>query len=556
MKRSISLDSGADELVLTFPFDRALKDFVKAIPRSRFEWNSKTWRLPAGDAAEVIPLLVEHGFEVEPAVASLVGNDVGPTSATVTEVNRSVAGALRERFPAPFWITGEIANWSRNARRRHAYFTLCESDDVGRPEAQIDAVLFATARERVENRLRTAGLELNDGSAVRLLVRVEMYEERGRIQLVVQDVDVRYSAGELALRREEVLNALREKGVIDRQLARPMPKLPKRIALLTSVGSDAYHDFVHTLARAPYGFDVVPFDVRVQGADLESTVTAALRAIERAHPAFDLVVITRGGGSRTELGQWDNYRVASAVCTSRTKIVVAIGHQQDRSVLDDVATSYKTPTEAAERIVERWALAEARLDETSRRLQRSIRSRLALAEERLASRAAGIGAGARARIVSARGQVKSELPRLFESFAIQRTRAERASLDRLATRAESVTSRRGPSLRREQLDEIATRVARVAQNRADGAKSRNEQVERRLTLAVSRQIARAEHLLDAAARQVVLADPARIIRRGFAIVRDQDGGVVTRATGLEAHQILELSLSDGVVKTRVEDDDA
>lgn len=555
MKRTIELDTGETELVLSFPFDRALKDFVKSLPRARFEWNTKTWRIPAEDAAQVVPLLADRGFELDAAVAAMVGTDAGPKSATVSDVNRAIAGAIQQRFPAPFWVTGEIANWSRNARRRHAYFTLCDADEVGRPDAQIDAVLFASARERVDSRLRAAGLELTDGAAVRLLVRVEVYQERGRVQLVVQDVDVRYAAGELAVRREEILNALREEGIVDRQRQRLMPALPKRIALLTSAGSDAYHDFVHTLERAPYGFDIVPFDVRVQGADLEPTVTAALRAVEKAHASFDLIVITRGGGSRTELSQWDNYRVAYAVCASRTKVMVAIGHQQDRSVLDEIALSVKTPTEAAERIVERWAVADARRAEATQRLVRSVRSRLSLAEERLSARSAGIGASARARVAAARARIRTELPRLLETLATHRAREERASIESLAARARGLALSRGPLRQAEVLDRFAARLARASSYRTERAHTTHERTSARLALSATRRVARADQLLSAAARQVGLADPDRLVQRGFAIVRDGDGRVVKRAAGLAADQILELTLSDGVVTTRVTDDD-
>ncbi|MFT6398761.1 MAG: exodeoxyribonuclease VII large subunit, partial [Bradymonadia bacterium] len=386
MSQLIELNEADEELELSFSFDRALKDFVKSLPRARFDWTSKTWRFPVETAASIVPVLVARGFATSDKVKPLLGEEAGPPTTSVRQLNQAISKALNQGIPGPIWVAGELANWNRNAHRRHAYFELLDTNAIGRAEAMIGAVMFGSARERIEARAASSGIELADGLSVRLLVRVEMYEERGKIQVIVEDIDVAYSAGELALRKEEVLRALREKGVAERQLQREMPLLPRRIALLTSAQSDAYHDFVHTLERAPYGFEIVPFDVRVQGADLEETVTNALRAIEKSKDRFDLVVITRGGGSRTELASWDSLRVAYAVCASRTKVVVAIGHQQDRSVLDEVATSFKTPTEAAERIVERWAQAEACVDALSERLARQVGARVGLERERVENR--------------------------------------------------------------------------------------------------------------------------------------------------------------------------
>ena len=556
MSRTIELDESGSELVLDFPFDRTTKDFVKALPRATFDWNSKTWRFPVEEAAAVVPTLVAHGFEPHATVRGLLGeNEEGPPTATVQDVNRAIAAALNAKFPEPFWIAGEVANWSRNSRRRHAYFALSETNAVGRPEATIDAVMFGNARERIEGRLREAGLEIADGNAVRLLVRLEMYVERGRVQLVVDDIDVRYSAGELAVRREEILRALREKGVSERQLDRPMPMLPRRIALLTSAESDAYHDFVHTLTRARYGFDIVPFDVRVQGADLESTVTAALRAVEARRERFDLIVITRGGGSRTELAQWDNLRVAFAVCASRTKVVVAIGHQRDRSVLDDIATSFKTPTEAAERIVECWAIAEGRLEEISGRVTRQVSGRVVLERERLRVRAERLASASTRSLVEASGIVNVQAPRLLRSLVQQKIREARRSIGHAEDRVIAVHGSRSRERRARALDLIGERLVRATRSAARGAKRTLDEAASGLQRRTERRMLSETRLLQAAGAQLALADPARILRRGFAIVRDASGDVVTRAAGVAPQQILELALADGTLKTRVLDAD-
>lgn len=551
MSQLIELNEADEELELSFPFDRELKDFVKSLPRARFDWSSKTWRFPVEAAASVIPVLIARGFATSDRVKPLIGEEAGPPTTSVSQLNRAISAAIRQGIPGPIWVAGELANWNRNAHRRHAYFELLDTNAVGRAEATIGAVMFANARERIDARVRKSGLELADGLNVRLLVRVEMYEERGKIQVIVEDIDVAYSAGEIALRKEEILRALQEKGVADRQLLREMPLLPRRIALLTSAQSDAYHDFVHTLERAPYGFEIVPFDVRVQGADLEETVTTALRTIEKSSVRFDLIVITRGGGSRTELASWDSLRVAYAVCASRTKIVVAIGHQQDRSVLDEIATSFKTPTEAAERIVERWAQAEARVDAVSDRVSRQVRARVALERERVENRVLRLSAGAARQTAAASVEINTELPRLIGAMASQLTRSAQRSLGRTEERLKRVASHTGAARAARRLTEIEQRMTALLQASQRTSAERLDRLTAAIERASTSQLRRSTRRLRSAAAQLSLADPSRIVRRGFAIVRRASGEIVTGAGQTQPSDTLRLTMADGTIEVSV-----
>ncbi len=550
MSQLIELNEADDELELSFPFNRELKDFVKSLPRSRFDWNSKTWRFPVDAAASVIPVLTARGFVTSDKVKPLLGDDAGPPTTSVRQLNRAISTAINRGIPGPFWLAGELANWTRNAHRRHAYFELLDTNAIGRAEAMIGAVMFGGARERIEAKVRKGGLQLTDGLGVRLLVRVELYEERGKVQVIVEDIDVAYSAGELAMRKEEILRALQEKGVADRQLRREMPLLPRRIALLTSAQSDAYHDFVHTLERARYGFEIVPFDVRVQGADLEETVTNALRAIERSSGRFDLVVITRGGGSRTELASWDSLRVAYAVCASRTKIVVAIGHQQDRSVLDEVATSFKTPTEAAERIVERWTQAEARVDALSGRVSRRVRSRVAVERERVENRVLRLSAASARTTAAATVEVNTELPRLIATITSQELRSARRNLDRTSDRLERVATHTGAARRADRLSELEQRITAAVTTSQRSGEARLDRLGAAIERASTAQVRRSTSALRSIASQLSLADPSRILRRGFAIVR-RDGEFVTAAGQALPNDALTLTMADGTIEVSV-----
>ena len=260
--------------------------------------------------------------------------------------------------------------------QRHLYLSLVERGADERVAAKVSCVMFANTRARVERKLAAQGLEVQDEVQVRVLVRVQVYEAQGRYQLLVEDIDPNYSAGELARRREEVVRAVREAGLADANRGLPWPTLPLRVALLTSAGSDAYHDVLSSLGASGYGFSVDAYDVRVQGDGLAPTVLRALAAVSARASRYDAVIVTRGGGSRVELSAWDDLEVALALARCPVKALVAIGHEQDTSALDELAESYKTPTAAGEALVARVASVEELLTHQRERLARSAEHRV------------------------------------------------------------------------------------------------------------------------------------------------------------------------------------
>lgn len=523
MSRTVDVDERGKELIASFPFDRALKDWVKSLPGARFDWSSKTWRFAVDQAPAVLPSLVARGFVLAaaaaelappPAIASgdVVASDGAPPALSVRELNALVQRAVAVGVPPSLWVVATLQAWDRGAHRRHVYFTLEELGGDGQSAdraASIDAVMFGTVRDRVERVLAREGVALADGLAVRVRGHVEVFVDRGRVQLVVDDIDPRYSLGELALKRDAVVAALRAEGLADRQPARELPLLPLRVALITSVGSDAYHDVVQTLSDSGYAFAVEPLDVRVQGPDLERTVCAALAAIARRASDVDVVVIARGGGGRVELAAWDNLAVARAVASLPIKVLVAIGHQQDQSALDLIATSYKTPTAAAERLVEQVAVAEARLERLADSLSIAATAAVTAAADTLADRGLRLARAARATMVAVRASVERELPARIAASARARQLAGRRELAAAAARMSARAVARNTEARRSQVDVLAAKVAAV--------------------------------------------DPVRALRRGFAIVRRPDGSVITNAAELSTGAPVVLDLRDGSVRATISD---
>ncbi len=558
----MDLDESGATIVVSFRFDRALKDFVKSLPGTRFDWTTKTWQAPVERVATLVPSLRERGFRIAADVEALAeeqgapAGEEGPGVDTyaVGDLNRAVARAVGDRFPTPVWVAGVLQNWDKNRPEGHAYFKLAEVDAAGRVTAAVDAVLFRNARQRVEQAMRRAGLELTDGLSARFIGRVEVYEVRGSYQLVVEDIDATWSAGELALRREEVLAELRQRGLMERQVERRVPLLPLRLALLTSASSDAYHDFASSLRASGYPFAVTLFDVRVQGPDLSSTVRAALARVRAWSPGFDLVVITRGGGSRVELAGWDDLGVAVDVAELPTKVLVAIGHQQDRSVLDEIAWSAKTPTEAGAAVVSLVAECGEITDRAAERLARGSERALEAAYRRLVDGGRSLALAARHAMSGARARVEREYPGRVARAARERVHAERARLHRAEGRLRPERVVRATSVRRSELALVEARLAGAARAEVRRGRSRMTAAVERLERSGPREVRDWQRRVDGLDARLRLCDPRRILGRGFAIVRDADGVLVRSVRSVAASAPLTVEVEDGVFGVQVGDD--
>ncbi|MDP6931282.1 MAG: exodeoxyribonuclease VII large subunit, partial [Myxococcota bacterium] len=352
-------------LVIRFPFRRDLVELVKSLPTRRWNPNEKYWLVPAADASHVVETLRPFGFSFDEATLRAAEDSVTPSmdhevsappglkpgDLTVGALNTRAAMAVRQAFPSDAWLVGEIADFDKSRHKRIVHFRLVDREADGRTAAVVSAVLFPDARERLERTLERAGtpFRFEDEVRVRLRVRVDLYEAWGAYRVLVQELDVQFTLGETARRREEIVRVLTSEGLVGRNPSLPMPPTPLRIGLITSLQSDAYRDVIQTLEESGFAFDVRAHDARVQGHRTETTVLAALGALAADPP--DVVLICRGGGSRTDLAWFDTLTLGRAVALFPVPIIVGIGHEQDRGVLDAIARSQKTPTAAASLLV-------------------------------------------------------------------------------------------------------------------------------------------------------------------------------------------------------------
>lgn len=287
---------------------------------------------------------------------------------SVSDLTAQIKETLEGTFP-DVWVTGEISNLSR-PQSGHCYLTL--KDD----RAQIRAVMWRATAARVR-------FDLHDGLEVVCQGYVDVYAQRGSYQLVVQQVQPKgMGALELALR--QLMEKLKAEGLFEAARKRPLPRFPRRVAVVTSPTGAAIRDFLEVLRRRWRGVDVVIVPVRVQGDGAATEIAEAIELVNRFREPVDVLVVTRGGGSLEDLWAFNEEPVARAIFASQVPVISAVGHEIDVTVADLVAdVRALTPSEAAERLAPAAEELTFHLNQIRARLAGTLRARVRSARTQL-----------------------------------------------------------------------------------------------------------------------------------------------------------------------------
>jgi exodeoxyribonuclease VII large subunit len=282
---------------------------------------------------------------------AVVGPDDVPTF-SISEIVDVINATLDDTFERGFWVWGEISGLS--VKNRHTYFTLVEQDDSGSGKrAQLSVNLWAGDAMKLRPVLMKSGLELVNGVKVRIFGSLNFYGPFGRLSLIMRGIDPRFTLGEIALQRDELVRRLKESGDYDRNKEIELSPVPLRLGVVTSGSSAAWADFRNQIEASGFGFRLTLDDVVVQG---ESAVEAVSRAIDgfSGRDDLDAVIVIRGGGSKTDLSTFDAEPIARSIARCSLPVLTGIGHEIDVSVADEVAfESHKTPTACAVALIDR-----------------------------------------------------------------------------------------------------------------------------------------------------------------------------------------------------------
>jgi exodeoxyribonuclease VII large subunit len=433
---------------------------------------------------------------------------------SVSNLNRE-ARRIVETGLGTVWVEGEVSNLSRPSSG-HLYWSLKDS------EAQVRCAMFRLAT-------RGLGFELANGQQVLVRARATLYETRGEYQLVVEYVE---EAGEGVLRRkfEELKRKLAAEGLFEPARKREIPKLPRRIGVVTSSSGAALHDVLTALRRRFPLTAVLIYPTPVQGPGSAEEIARTLALADRRADC-DVIILTRGGGSLEDLWSFNEEVVARAIAAMTLPVISGVGHEIDFTIADFVADlRAPTPSQAAELAVPDQREWLKRFAHLGQRIVHCTRQHLAKERRHF------VGVAHRLQRCNPTVQLRERAQRLDELEARLRRSVER----RIETR----------KLR---LARLATAVAHASPaHRLTRTRERWRTAQGDLRRALLRQVERTQQRLKLASRALQSLSPIATLDRGYAIVTDAAGRVLTDSSAVARGSAIEVRLARGGIGATVD----
>lgn len=420
---------------------------------------------------------------------------------TIAELNRIVAELLRCNIGL-VEVVGEISNLTR-APSGHCYFTLKDTS------AQLRAVMF-------RGRAQHLSFVPRNGDRVEARGLVNLYEPRGDVQLNVEAMRPA-GQGDLYRRFVQLKEKLLAEGLFDTARKLALPAFPRTVGIITSPRAAALRDVLVTLRRRAPAVEVIVYPALVQGGEAPAALRAALhKAVQRAE--CEVLLLVRGGGSIEDLWAFNDEALARAIAACPIPVVSGVGHESDSTIADFVADERApTPTGAAVRAVPDRAELRAQLAQTGVRLARARDRRLEAFEQRLDTAARLL------RPPSAQWQMRAQH---LHSLARRLGTAAASQLQHRTLKFASLRTR---------LQAPATAFAG----------QRLEHAGARLGQAAAAELRRCEERLAHAAAALELVSPQAVLERGYAIVRDADGAVVSSIGQTRPGAEIQVHVRDG-----------
>lgn len=426
------------------------------------------------------------------------------------ELNQLVRRSVRTCLPDEYWVQVELSDVRANYSG-HCYLECVQKDPksnslIAKARGIIWSNVFSQLKPYFE---QETGQAFVSGIKVLVKVTVDFHELYG-YSLTIVDIDPAYTLGDMARRRREILLRLQEEGVLSLNKELELPLLAQRIAVISSATAAGYGDFCNQLENNAFGFAFYPrlFPAIMQGERVEASVIAALDRIYAESEKWDVVVIIRGGGATSDLSGFDTYDLAASCAQFPLPIITGIGHERDDTVIDLVAhTRVKTPTAAAEFLVNHLRQTAEQLENYAYYIRQEVPARLNREKERL----------------------------------------ERC-ITRIPARVQMRLQRE--DFRRERL---AKRMEMAWQSRLAREQYRLE-LSSRLSVALQARLLKEKHRLDLLEKSVEAASPDLLLKRGYSITL-KDGKAVTDASLLKPGDRVVTRVAKGQFSSEVQGTD-
>ena len=293
----------------------------------------------------------------------------------LTELQAAIKEGLSELFPDKYWVRAEIREFSPRSNG-HCYLSLSQSSG-GKVLAEARAMIWKWNYPMLKAFFEeTVGEPLRSGITV--LVRVQVnYSELYGVSLFIDDIDPSFTVGEKALEKKRIIRKLTEEGYLEMQQELCLPRLPRRLAVISARTAAGLGDFMNHLTGNPsgYAFEVDLLEALMQGESAPESISEAIK--KASDNQYDAVLILRGGGSEMDLACFDDYDLAVAIATCPVPVLTAIGHERDYHIADMVANRFvKTPTALADVFLELYESEDAAITTLAQRIRQSVARRI------------------------------------------------------------------------------------------------------------------------------------------------------------------------------------
>jgi exodeoxyribonuclease VII large subunit len=449
---------------------------------------------------------------------------------SLSELNNKVKGVIQDNFFENIWIVAEIGEIKFN-RNGHAYLELIEKDETSdKIIAKASATIWSYTLRMLKPYFETTtGQELHAGLKIMVAVSVEFHELYG-FSLNIRDIDPAYTLGDIERRRLEIIRQLEEEGVLEMNKELELPLVIQKVAIISSSTAAGYEDFMKQLQNNQYGYSFYTklFPAMMQGSQTEPTIIQALEHIYEYEDFFDVVVIIRGGGSRSDLMSFDNYNLAYYITQFPIPIISGIGHEKDTSIVDLVShTSLKTPTAVAEFLIDELYEFDQNLDDSLSNIYSFAADKLDTENDRLEG-------------------LSNRLVPLLQSRLSNETKRLELAGQKISLLSKGMMNEGYQNLARWQLELGAKSHSTIRSLDKDLVRA----IEK-LKFRVKQQLNQKLKSLDYFENSVNHFDPKNVLKKGYSITK-LNGKILTDAKKVKEGDELETVLYKGVVKSKVE----
>lgn len=419
------------------------------------------------------------------------------------------------------WVIAEIARIGMSGP--HCYCELIEKDSRGATVARMRGTIWSNAWRQIAAKFYAAtGKQISGGMKVMFRMSATHAPAYGLSANIV-DVDPAYTLGDAERRRREILDMLRRQGIIDLNKKLSLTPAPQKIAVISAAAAAGYGDFINQLDNSGFTFYPLLFPAAMQGTRTASSVIEALDRVEMSVDFWDAVVIIRGGGATDDLNSFDDPELARRVAMFPIPVIVGIGHERDRTVLDEIAhTRCKTPTAVAAFLIECLQNCEAAVTDLVNRIIDFARQGFMGERQRLAHIAAMLPLIAPGRID-------------FEKHKLDNIRGDMFQLSSALTHQAA-----------ERLTRLAARIETAAGNALTRPKERLLSYPEIIKRALESRLNLERERIDSRKGLIDVLSPASTLKRGYSITRI-NGKAVRSAANLPSGVEITTTFSDGEI---------